>query len=216
MNHARKGRAPKAASWTWAETLSPGSEPATAARAAAHDLGIDCVSEGVAAALTVMAAAINATAVVEIGTGAGVSGLALFDGMNPEGVLTSVDIETEHQLHARQAFTQAGLPRQRYRLIAGEALTVLPKLSDSAYDMVLIDGDKLEYGEYVEQALRLLRPGGVLALHHALWSDKVADKNNDEDETIIIREAVEAITENEDLSLALLPVGDGLLLAVRR
>ena len=65
-------------------------------------------------------------AVVEIGTGSGVSGLALFAGMQPDGVLTSVDIEPEHQQAARKAFLSVGIPTQRFRLIAGAALSVLP------------------------------------------------------------------------------------------
>ena len=102
-----------------------------------------------------------AKAVVEIGTGSGVSGLALFAGMQPDGVLTSVDIEPEHQHAARKAFLSLGIPTQRFRLISGAALSVLPRLSDGAYDMVFIDADKSEYPEYVEQGLRLLRHGGL-------------------------------------------------------
>ena len=66
-------------------------------------------------------------------------------------------------------------PPQRTRVITGRALDVMPRLTDGAYDMVVIDGDKGEYAAYVEQALRLLRPGGVLALDNMLWHDKVAD-----------------------------------------
>jgi predicted O-methyltransferase YrrM len=77
--------------------------------------------------------------------------------------LTSVDIEPEHQQAAREAFLGVGIPTQRFRLIAGPALSVLPRLSDRGYDMVFIDADKTEYAEYVEEGLRLLRYGGVLA-----------------------------------------------------
>jgi predicted O-methyltransferase YrrM len=122
--------------------------------------------------LTVLARAVQAKAVVEIGTGSGVSGLALFAGMQPDGILTSVDIETEHQQAARKAFLSIGIPTQRFRLIAGSALNVLPRLSDGAYDLVFIDADKVEYAEYVEQAVRLLRHGGVIALDNALWHDR--------------------------------------------
>jgi predicted O-methyltransferase YrrM len=159
---------------------------------------------------------VQAKAVVEVGTGSGVSGLALFAGMQPDGVLTSVDIEAEHQQAARAAFLAVGIPTQRFRLIAGPALSVLPRLSDGGYDMVLIDADKAEYAEYVEQGLRLLRHGGVLAVDNALWHDRTADGSNIDSETEAIRNALNAVRDNEDLVPSLLPVGDGLLVAVKR
>ena len=136
------------------------------------------IGRGRRRALTFLAKVVRAKAVVEIGTGSGVSGLALFAGMQPDGILTSVDIEPEHQQAARQAFLAVGIPTQRFRLIAGAALSVLPRLSDGAYDMVFVDADKVEYAEYVEQGLRLLRRGGVLAVDNALWHDRTADGSN--------------------------------------
>lgn len=208
--------APKAPSWAYAEDFLAESEIATAARANAVSLGIMPIGRGGATALTFVAQVIQARAVVEIGTGSGVSGLALFAGMQPGGILTSVDIEAEHQAAARRSFLQLGVASQRFRLINGAALNVLPRLSDGAYDLVFVDGDKLEYPQYVEQGLRLLRHGGVLAVDNALWHDRVADPANTDEQTEAIREAVSAIGENEDLVPALLPVGDGLLLAVKR
>ncbi|MET0693304.1 MAG: O-methyltransferase [Propionibacteriaceae bacterium] len=207
--------APKAASWAYAEDFVAESEASGAARANAVPLGITPVGRGAATALTFAAKVIQARTVVEIGTGSGVSGLALFAGMQPNGVLTSVDIESEHQSFARKSFTQVGIPSQRFRLINGAALTVLPKLSDGAYDLVFIDGDKLEYPAYVEQALRLLRHGGIMAVDNSLWHDRTADPSNSDEETVAVREALVSIQENEDLVPALLPVGDGLLLAVK-
>ena len=136
--------------------------------------------------------------------------------MQPDGILTSVDIETEHQQAARKAFLSIGIPTQRFRLIAGSALNVLPRLSDGAYDLVFIDADKVEYAEYVEQAVRLLRHGGVIALDNALWHDRTADPSNSDEQTEAIRTALAAIADNEDLISTLLPVGDGLLVAVKR
>lgn len=209
-------RAPSPASWAWAEDLAPEAEEAAAARAAAESLGVTPIGRGGAAALTMLARAIDAKAVVEIGTGSGVSGLALFQGMRDDGILTSVDIETENQASAREAFLTHGIPTQRFRLIAGPAVTVLPKLTDGAYDMVFVDAEKVEYPAYVEQGVRLLRHGGVLAIDNALRRDKVADEDVDDDETAAIREAIALVTENEDLVPAMLPVGDGLLVAVKR
>ncbi len=208
--------APKAASWVYAEDLIGESEVATQARAAAVPLGLTAIGRGGANALTVLARLVKAKAVVEIGTGSGVSGVALFAGMEPDGILTSVDIEAEHQQVARTAFVALGIPARRFRLIAGSALSVLPKLSDGAYDLVFVDADLVEYPEYVEQAVRLLRHGGVLALDNALRRDRTADGTVTDDQTESIRTAITAVTENDDLVPALLPVGDGLLVAVKR
>ncbi|HEX5908251.1 MAG TPA: O-methyltransferase [Propionibacteriaceae bacterium] len=208
--------APKPGSWAFAEDFVDESDQAAEARQKARELGVAPIGRGSATALTFLAAVVQAKAVVEVGTGSGVSGLALFAGMQPDGVLTSVDIEAENQQAARTAFLAVGIPTQRFRLIAGPALSVLPRLSDGGYDMVFIDADKAEYAEYVEQGLRLLRRGGVLAVDNALWHDRTADGSNIDSETEAIRNALSAVKDNEDLVPALLPVGDGLLVAVRR
>jgi predicted O-methyltransferase YrrM len=208
--------APKPGSWAFAEDFVEESDQAAEARQKARQLGVAPIGRGGASALTFLARMVRAKAVVEVGTGSGVSGLALFAGMQPDGVLTSVDIEAEHQQAARAAFLAVGIPTQRFRLIAGPALSVLPRLSDGGYDMVFIDADKVEYAEYVEQGLRLLRNGGVLAVDNALWHDRTADGSNIDKETEAIREALNAVKDNEDLVPALLPVGDGLLVAVKR
>ena len=127
------------------------------------------------ATLAVLAAGVEARSVVSIGSGGGLSGLWLLRGMREDGVLTSVDIEAEHQRHAREAFLAEGVAPSRTRLITGRALEVLPRLADASYDLVMADGAKDEYPEYVEEAARLLRPGGVLAIDNSLWHDKVAD-----------------------------------------
>ena len=75
---------------------------------------------------------------------------------------------------------------------------------------------RLEYAEYVEEGLRLLRHGGVLAVDNALWHDRTADGSNIDRETEAIRNALSAVKDNEDLVASLLPVGDGLLVAVKR
>lgn len=199
----------------FAEGFRPQSEAISAARKEAGALGVVPVSSGAASLLTVLAKMIGAKAVVEIGTGAGITGLALFEGMDPSGILTSVDAEHEVQAAARRAFTGAQIPTRRFRLIAGQALDVLPKLSDGAYDLVFVNGDQLEYGEYVAQALRLLRHGGVVVLNHALWANKIADPDNHEDETIVIREALSAVQEIEEFTAAFTPIGDGLVIAVK-
>ncbi len=207
---------PSSTSWTFAETWLPEDETVVEARAKAEELGCPPVGRGAATSLTVIAALLSAKAVVEVGTGAGVSGLALLRGMRPDGILTSVDVEAENQRVARATFAAAGIAPTRTRLITGRALEVLPRLTDSAYDLVFVDGEKSEYAAYVEQAIRLLRPGGAMVLDNALWHDKVADPAQRDPVTIDLRAVVTAVRDDERLTPALLPVGDGLLVAILR
>ena len=184
-----------------------------AARARAEEVGVAPIGNGGGAALRFLAAVTEARAVVEIGTGTGVSGLWLLRGMRSDGVLTTVDIEAEHQRLAKETFNDAGIPANRARTIAGAGLDVLPRLTDGHYDLVFCDGDKREYAAYLAEALRLLRPGGVVAFDNALWHDRVADPAQRDEETVAIRELGRTIAENDALVSVLLPVGDGLLLA---
>jgi predicted O-methyltransferase YrrM len=206
----------KPASLAYSEEFVAETDVIEAARLRGEELGCMPVLPGVGAALRLLAAAANAKAVVEVGTGAGVSGLWLLSGMPPDGILTTIDVEAEHQRAAKQAYAAAGVPPQRTRVITGRALDVLPRLTDAAYDMVVIDGDKAEYAQYVEQALRLLRSGGVLALDNMLWHDKVADPATRDETTTVLRDLGKSLRDNDSLLPALLPVGDGLLAAVKR
>lgn len=202
-----------AASWIYAEEYVAEDAVLAAARARAADAGVSPIGSGGGAALGFLASVIDARAVVEVGTGTGVSGLWLLRGMRSDGVLTTVDIEAEHQRLAKQAFTEAGIAPQRVRTISGNALDVLTRLTDGHYDLVFVDADKQEYGEYLTEALRLLRPGGVVAFDNALWHGQVADPAQRDADTTAIRELGRTIAAHEGLVPVLLPVGDGLLLA---
>lgn len=166
--------------------------------------------------LRFLAAALDARAVVELGTGCGVSGIWLLRGMAADGVLTSIDVEPEHHRLARRSFIEAGFPTSRVRLITGRALDVLPRLTDGGYDLVFCDAVKSEYPDYLAEALRLLRPGGVVAFDNALWHDRAADPAYDDPDTRGVRDVARLVREDESLAPTLLPVGDGLLAAVHR
>ena len=203
----------KPASWTYAEEFVSEDEVLANARARAKEVGVVPIGSGAGATLRFLAAVTEARAVVEIGTGTGVSGVWMLRGMRPDGVLTTVDTEAEHQRLAKEAFTEAGIPSQRVRLIPGAALDVLPRLTDGHYDLVFADGDKLEYSAYLDEALRLLKPGGIVAFDNALWHDRVADPAQRDPETVSIRELCRTVAEHDRLLPVLLPVGDGLLVA---
>lgn len=167
------------------------------------------------AALRFLAAAIGARAVVEIGTGCGTSGIWLLRGMRAGSVLTSVDIEPANQRLARAAFVSAGFASGRYRLITGRALDVLPRLADGAYDLVFCDADKREYPEYLVAAFRLLRPGGIVAFDNALWADESADPAHRDPDSAGVSELRDQVCADPALVPLLLPVGGGLLAAVK-
>jgi predicted O-methyltransferase YrrM len=192
-------------------------EPLLTARGTAEKMGGAVpVSAATGAALRFLAAAIGARAVVEIGTGYGTSGIWLLRGMRPASVLTSVDLEPEHHSMAKAAFAAAGFPSSRYRLITGRALEVLPRLADGAYDLVFCDADKREYPEYLTAALRLLRPGGIVAFDNALWADQGRNVAHRDADTAPISELVDEVGTAADLVPMLLPIGCGLLAAVKR
>jgi predicted O-methyltransferase YrrM len=188
----------------------------TTARAKGTELGCVPVLPGAGATLRLIAATAGARAVVEVGTGAGVGSVYLLRGMRADGVLTTIDVEPEHHRAARETLADEGAASNRVRLISGRALDVLPRLTDTAYDLVFCDADKKEYAGYLEQALRLLKPGGVVVFDNALWHDRVADPTQRDEDTTSIRELGKAVREDERLLSALIASGDGLLAAVKR
>jgi predicted O-methyltransferase YrrM len=197
----------------YAAEYLPEDEPLLAARANAANLGgTEPVRPDVGAALRFLACAVGARTAVEIGTGCGSSGIWLLRGMRPGSTLTSVDTEPEYHRMARKAFTQAGFAQNQCRLIIGRALDVLPRLSDGAYDMVFCDAVPRDYPEYLSAALRLLRTGGVVAFNNALLVGASGDAGDD-DPAFDLASHVRA---DERLVPVLLPLGDGLLAAVKR
>ncbi|MGC5629415.1 O-methyltransferase [Georgenia sp. Z1344] len=205
----------KAQSWAYAEEFAAEGEVITQARARSEELGVGPVSAGTGAVLRLLAATVRAKAVAEIGTGTGVSGLWLLAGMPSDGVLTTIDVEGEYQRSARESFLAFGVRPARTRLISGRALDVAPRLADSAYDLVHVDGDPAEAPECVEQAVRLLRPGGVLVVSGALAGDRVADPARRDDTTVTARELVRSVRDDERLLPTLLTAGTGVVAAVR-
>lgn len=200
----------------YSESFLPEDDVLLRARERASDLGCPAVSPGSGALLQVLAAAMRARAVVEVGTGAGVAALWLLRGMPGDGQLTTIDREAEHQHAAREAFAEEGVDPRRTRIIPGRPDEVLPRLTDQHYDLVLVGAEPYAYPEHVEQAIRLLRPGGLLAVAGALYRDRVADPTRRDELTATVRELGRAIRRDERVMPALVPSGDGLLLAVRR
>ena len=204
----------KTLSWAFAEEQTAEDELMGQARAAAADLGVAAVSAATGALLRLLVSTAGAKTAVEVGTGAGVSGLYLLLG-SEELTLTTIDVEAEAQRAARDVFSRAGIRASRTRLIKGRSADILPRLADRSYDLVLIDGDAEEAPGDAEEALRILRPGGLLIVAQAMLDGKVADPARREPETVAIRGLVRDVLERSPLS-ALVPVGAGLLLAQTR
>ncbi|MEJ2855282.1 MULTISPECIES: O-methyltransferase [unclassified Saccharothrix] len=199
----------------YVERYLPEDAVVTAARARGEELGCVPIGPGGGAALRFLAAALQAKAVVEVGTGAGVGALYLLSGMPTAGILTSIDVEPAHQRAARVAFAEAGVGASRTRLIMGQALDVLPRLTDGGYDLVFVDAAKSEYPKYLEEGVRLLRPGGVIAFDNILWHGRVVDASRRDPDTQAMRDVARAVREDDRLVPVILPLGDGLLVAAK-
>lgn len=202
-----------AESLAFAEAYVPEDSHLTAARERGKEIGAMPLGAGSGAVLRFLASVTGAKSAAEIGTGAGVSGLWILRGLAADGVLTSIDREAENQRLAKEAFTAAEIAPQRYRLITGAALEVVPRLNSDGYDLVFVDGDKTEYTEYLTEAKRLVRPGGLIAFDNTLWHDRVADPTQRDPETSGVRALLDAVASDDDLLPVLLPTGDGLLVA---
>ncbi|MFD4144220.1 O-methyltransferase [Streptomyces sp. NPDC058572] len=203
-------------SWAFADAFVAEDDALRWARERARESGLSSVSPGTGAALRLLAATTDAKAVAEIGTGTGVSGIYLLQGMRPDGVLTTVDLEPERQQFAREAFRAAGFAANRARFIPGGALDVLPRLADGGYDLVFCDGDRTESLDYLAESLRLLRPGGLVCFEGVFADGRTVDSAAQPIEVLRLRELLRAVRESHELLSTLLPVGDGLLCAVRR
>lgn len=187
-------------------------EPASIARARAHaiELGAAPVSAAVGSQIAVLAAATAARSIVEIGTGAGVSGLWLLHGA-PQAVLTSIDNEPEHLAAARQAFADARIPATKARFITGRASDVLPRMNEASYDIVLIDADPENVIEYVEHGLRLARTGGLVLVPRVLAGGRVADPVQRDEVTSAYRSLIQETQESSAVLATVSTTGEGLL-----
>jgi predicted O-methyltransferase YrrM len=169
------------------------------------------VDASVLSLLALLAAMVGAKAAVEVGSHEGASGLALYTGMAADGVLTSVEADPERLRLAKEAFAAAEIPHARTRLIAADPAEVLSRLTDGGYDLFVSGGRASDHAEFGEQAARLLRSGGV-----AVFLD-VADATDParrEPGQLAVRQFAEAMQGDERWLTSLLPLADGVLVAV--
>ncbi|WP_156762044.1 O-methyltransferase [Microbacterium karelineae] len=180
------------------------------ARQNALELGAAPVSATVGSQCALVAAASGARTMIEIGTGAGVSGLWLLHGA-PQAVLTTIDTEPEHLAAARAAFAASGASSSRVRYITGRAADVLPRMNEAAYDIVLIDADAENVIDYVAHGLRLARPGGTVLVPRVLAGGRVADPVARDERTSDLRGLITETLGSGSVVSAISTLDEGLL-----
>jgi predicted O-methyltransferase YrrM len=204
----------KIASWKYAEDYVTEPETIQAARRSAEELGVEALTPAAGNQLALLAALSKAKSIVEVGTGAGVSGLWLLSA-SQDSVLTTIDDEPEYQNVARENFRNAGIAPARVRVIAGKGEAVLGNMAESAYDLVFIDVDPSSLEQLLSNAVALAKPGGAIVISHALWRDRVPNPALRDDETAVFRQAIRNFGDGDGFISSLSMVGDGLLLVVK-
>ncbi|MDA0704282.1 MAG: class I SAM-dependent methyltransferase [Proteobacteria bacterium] len=169
--------------------------------------------------LGLLAELTGARRTIEVGTFTGYSALAVALHLPADGRVLACDISEEWTGIGRPYWREAGV-EDRIDLRIGPGGETLDALiaegGTGAYDMAFIDADKDGYIDYFEKALVLLRPGGLIAIDNVLWSGRVADQQDQKPGTVAIREFNEHVAQDERVTLAMVPIGDGLTLARKR
>ncbi len=188
----------------------------SAARERGVALGAQDTTPGDGEYLRYIAELISAQSVVEIGTGSGVGTLWLLKGVINSGVITTIDPEVQHIQVAKQVLNDADIAPNRYRLITSDYLDVMRKLADRAYDLVVFRGNPEDIFDVIDEAHRILRTGGILAIDHFYGGGKVPDPAQRDPKTIALRDAGKFLkSQSESWSIALNPIGDAVLLATK-
>lgn len=155
------------------------------------------------------------TRVLEIGAYTGYSALCFAEGLAEDGEVHSIEINKELNV-IQDKYWKLAKMENRIKRFNGAALDILPELNDS-YDIIFMDADKENYPEYYEHTLRLLRSGGMLLVDNVLWSGKVTSEVKKHDpETKALQELNRIITEDDRVSNVLLPIRDGIMMAMKK
>jgi caffeoyl-CoA O-methyltransferase len=161
---------------------------------------------------------IGARTALEVGVFTGYSSLRVALALPDDGAIVACDVSERWTDIGRRYWKEAGV-EHKIDLRIAPAVETLDALLDegrsSSFDFAFIDADKENYAEYYERCLTLVRPRGLVAIDNTLWSGAVADVSDEGDDTIAIRALNEHIYADDRVTMSLLPVGDGLTLAVR-
>jgi len=156
---------------------------------------------------------------LEIGVFTGYSSLAVALALPEDGRIVACDVSEEWTAVARRYWAAAGMDHKIDLRLAPALQTLDALVADGqsgSFDFAFIDADKERYLEYYERVLRLLRPGGLVAVDNTLWSGRVADPEVADVDTVALRHFNECLHRDERVDLSLVPIGDGLTLARKR
>ncbi|MGB6015861.1 MAG: class I SAM-dependent methyltransferase, partial [Nodosilinea sp.] len=162
---------------------------------------------------------LGVTKALEVGVFTGYSALRVALALPPEGKLVACDVSEEYTAIARRYWQQAGVADKIDLRIApaADTLTQLIEAGEAnSFDFAFIDADKSGYPTYYEQALQLVRPGGLIAVDNVLWSGQVADPAVTDSRTAVLRTFNEAIYNDDRVVSSLVPIADGLTLAMKK
>jgi caffeoyl-CoA O-methyltransferase len=163
--------------------------------------------------MQLLARAIGARRVIEVGTFTGYSALCLARGLPDDGHLLCCDVSEEWTAVARRHWARAGVA-SRIELRIGPALETLRTLPRKPeWDLGFIDADKPAYPDYYEEILARLRPGGLVLADNVLWMGRVADPEAQDEQTQAIRAFNERVAADERVEVVMLPIADGLTIA---
>jgi caffeoyl-CoA O-methyltransferase len=155
---------------------------------------------------------------LEIGVFTGYSSLSIALALPPDGTLTACDVSEEYTAIARRYWQQAGV-NDKISLHIAPALDTLEQLlatgQAETFDFVFIDADKQNYLNYYESSLQLVRRGGLIVIDNVLWDGAVADPQNQEPTTLAIRQLNQKLRDDTRIDLSLVPIADGLTLALK-
>jgi predicted O-methyltransferase YrrM len=169
--------------------------------------------------MALLAKLVGAKRCIEVGVFTGYSSLAVALALPQDGRILACDVSEQWTAIARRFWREAGV-EHKIELKLQPAVRTLEELlaagEASRYDFAFVDADKPAYDTYYELLLKLLRPGGLMALDNTLWSGAVADPNEREPNTVALRALNQKLHRDERIDLSLLPVGDGLTLARKR
>lgn len=161
----------------------------------------------------------GATKALEVGVFTGYSALCIALALPPDGKLVACDINEEWTSVARRYWREAGVA-DKIELILAPGLETLDRLLDQgqqdSFDFIFIDAEKENYLGYYERSLKLLRRGGLILVDNVLWGGRVADINEQEADTVAIRIFNEQLHQDDRIALSMLPIADGLTLAMKR
>ena len=156
---------------------------------------------------------------LEVGVFTGYSTLAAALALPPDGKIVACDVSQDYTAIARRYWRQAGVA-DKIDLRIAPALETLDQLlatgEASTFDFAFIDADKSNYDGYYERALQLVRPGGLIAIDNVLWSGRVADPKVEDNRTQAIRALNQKLHRDQRVTLSLVPIADGLTLALKR